>query len=112
MLTVGQISLIAQALGGVPSRREGLQVGQGDGSQRGGQHKDRQNEDRQESQQEGPRHQTPQTKLGHVSDSQDFIPLTFAQRQGDEEREAGEIPLMREQMRRVGTLLQEKVAEE
>ena len=32
--------------------------------------------------------------------------------QGDEDREAREIPLTREQMHRVGTLLQERVAEE
>ena len=32
--------------------------------------------------------------------------------QGDEEREMGEIPLPREQMRQAGTLLQERVVQE
>ena len=36
----------------------------------------------------------------------------FAQMQGDEDREVGEIPLIREQMHRARTLLQESVAEE
>ena len=51
-------------------------------------------------------------ETGQRSESQDYIPLSFAQRQGDEDREAGEIPLTREQMRRAGTLLQERVTEE
>ena len=49
---------------------------------------------------------------GQRSESQDFIPFSFAQRQGNEDREAGEIPLTKEQMRRAGTLLQERVAKE
>ena len=54
----------------------------------------------------------PQTETGQRSDSQDFIPLNFAQMQSGEDPEAGEIPLTREQMRCVGTLLQERVAQE
>ena len=79
MATVAHISLIAQALGGIPSKREGPQVGQIDGSQRIGQQEDHQdNEDRQESQQEGSRQLAPQMETRQRSDSQDFIPLNFA----------------------------------
>ena len=101
--TVAHISLIAQALGGIPGRREGPQAGQGESIRRS---------DRQESQQEGSRQTAPQTETGQRSDSQDFIPLSFAQMQGDEDRNVGEISFMREQMRRAGTLLQERVAQE
>ena len=112
-MTVAHMSLIAQALGGIPCRREGPQAGQADGSQRSGQQEDRQDDEvRQESQQEGSRQLAPQMEPGQRSESQDYIPLSFAQMQGDEDREAGEIPLTREQMRRAGTLLQERVAEE
>ena len=103
MSTVAHISLIAQALGGIPGGREGPQAGQGESSQRS---------DRQESQQEGSRQPAPQRESGQRSDSQDFIPLNLAQMQGEEEHEAGEVPLPREQMRWPGTLLQERVAQE
>ena len=103
MSTLAHISLIAQALGGIPGRREGPQAGQGESSQRS---------DCQESQQEGSGQPAPQEELGQRSDSQDFIPLNFAQAQSREGPEAGEIPLTREQMRRAGTLLQERVAQE
>ena len=113
LATVAHMSLIAQALGGIPSRRKGPQAGQGDGSQRIGQQEDRQDdEDRQESRQEGLGQLAPQKEPGQRSESQDFIPLSFAKMQGDEDHEAGEIPLTREQMRRAGMLLQERVAEE
>ena len=92
-----------QALGGIPSRTEGPQAGQGESNQQS---------DRQESQQEGFGQLAPQEELGQRSDSQDFILLNFAQAQSGEGPEAGEIPLSREQMRHVGTLLQERVAQE
>ena len=91
--TVAHMLLIAQALGGIPSIREGPQAGQGDGSQRIGQQEDCQDdEDRQESQQEASKQLAPQMEPGQRSESQDFIPLSFAQRQGDEDREAGKFP--------------------
>ena len=54
----------------------------------------------------------PQMDTGQRSDSQDFIPLNFAKMQSGEDPEAGEIPLTREQMRRAGMLLQERVVQE
>ena len=111
--TVAHISLIVQALGATPSRRKGPQTDQGDGSQRLGQQEDRQDDgDLQESQQEGSRQMGPQMETGQRRDSQDFILLSFAQRQSDEDHEAGENPLTNKQMRRAGTLLQERVVEE
>ena len=92
--TVAHILLIAQALGGISSRREGPQT------------------DQEESQQEGSGQPAPQEEPGQRSVSQDFIPLSFAQAQSGEGPEAGEIPLSREQMRRAGMLLQERVAQE
>ena len=92
--TVAHILLLAQALGGMSSRREGPQM------------------DQEESQQEGSGQPAPQEEPGRSSISQDFIPLSFAQAQSGEGPEAGEIPLSRGQMRRVGVLLQEKVEQE
>ena len=92
--TVAHISLIAQALGGISSRKEGPQT------------------DQEESQQEGSGQPAPQEEPGQRSVSQDFIPLSFAQAQSGEGPEVGEIPLSREQMRRAGMLLQERVAQE
>ena len=61
MSTVAQILLIAQALGGIPSRGEGPQAGLSESSQRLGQQADHQEEgDRQESQQAGSERPTPQ----------------------------------------------------
>ena len=63
--------------------------------------------------QAGPVGLTPQAEIGQRSDSQDFIPLSFAQTQTEgEEQEAGELPMTREQMRQAGSLLQERVAQE
>ena len=92
--TVAHILLLAHALGGMSSRREGPQM------------------DQEESQQEGSGQPAPQEEPGRSSISQDFIPLSFAQTQSGEGPEAGEIPLSRGQMRRAGVLLQEKVAPE
>ena len=100
--TVAHISLLARALGGITSRRESPQTDQGKSPQRS---------ERQGSQQEGSGQPAPQAELGQRSDSQDFIPLSFAQAQSGEEPEAGEIPLSREQMRRAGMLLQERVTQ-
>ena len=94
--TVAHISLIAQVLGGIPGRREGPQAGQGESSQRS---------DRQESQQEGSGQPAAQEEPGQRSDSQDFIPLNFAQTQSGEGPQVGEIPLTKEQMRHAGVLL-------
>ena len=101
--TVAHISLIAQALGGISRGRGGPQMDQGEINQQS---------DRQESQQAGSGPLAPQEEPGQRSDSQDFIPLSFAQAQGGDRPEAGEIPLSREQMRCVGMLLQERVEQE
>ena len=101
--TVAHISLLAQALGGMSSRREDPRTDQGESNQQ---------TDREGSQQEGSGQPAPQKDPGQKSDSQDFIPLNFAQAQSGEEPEAREIPLSREQMRRVGALLQKRVAQE
>ena len=81
--TVAHILLIVQALGGIPGRREGPQADQGESNQRS---------DRQESQQEGSGQPAPQEEPGQRSDSQDFIPLNFAQVQSGEGPEAGKPP--------------------
>ena len=100
-------------LGGIPSRGGGPQTGPSESSRRLGRQADHQEEgDCQESQQEGSGQPAPREEPGQRSDSQDFIPLNFAQAQSGESLEAGEIPLTREQMRRAGTLLQERVAQE
>ena len=73
--TVAQISLLAQAMGGIPAGRRDPQTGQDAWGQR---------QERQAAQQEdgagqaGAARPTPQEETGQRSDSQDFIPLTFA----------------------------------
>ena len=68
--TVAQISLIAQALSGIPGKGEGPQAGPSESSQRLGQHADHQEEgDRQESRQAGSGRPAPQEELGQRSDS-------------------------------------------
>ena len=81
--TVAHILLIAQALGGISSKREGPQMDQGESNQRS---------NRQESQQEGSGQLAPQEEPGQRSDSQAFIPLNFAQAQSGEGPEAGKFP--------------------
>ena len=98
--TVAQISLLARALGGISADRGSLQTGQSEGSQ----------PQEHQAAQTAP---TPQEEIGQRSDSQDFIPLSFAQAQtAGEEQEAGELPITREQMRQAGALLQERVTQE
>ena len=105
--TMAQISLLAQALGGFPADRRDPQTGQGQQQER---QAAPQEEDAGQASPAGP---TPQEDVGQRSDSQDFIPLTFAQTQGgQDERELGELPLSREQMRQAGSLLQARVAQE
>ena len=103
--TMAQISLLAKAMGGISAEK-----GMSEGSQP---------QERQAAQQErrdeqaGPSRLTPQAEISQRSESQDFIPLSFAQTQtADEEHEAGELPMSREQMRQAGSLLQERVARE
>ena len=105
--TMAQISLLAQALGGFPADRRDPQTGQGQQQER---QAAPQEEDAGQASPAGP---TPQEDVGQRSDSQDFIPLTFAQTQGgQDERELGELTLSREQMRQAGSLLQARVAQE
>ena len=82
------------------------------GSQRHEQQAAQQEEgDGQASRQTGLEQPTPQEELGRRSDSQDYIPLSFAQarsRGGEEERELGELPFTREQRRHAGSLSQEQ----
>ena len=111
--TVAQLTMIAQALGRHPSRRVDPQAGQKESSQRTDPQTDQPEIDEQQgSQQAGSGQLAPQVEPEPRSDSQDFIPLSFAQAQSGEEPETGEIPLSREQMRRAGMLLQESVAQE
>ena len=99
--TMAQISLLAQALGGFPADRRDPQTGQGQQQER---QAAPQEEDARQASPTGP---TPQEAVSQRSDSQDFIPLPFAQTQGgQDERELGELPFSREQMRQAGSLLQ------
>ena len=77
--TVAQISLLAQAMGGTLASRRDPQTGQSEGSQRQEQQTAQQEEG---AGQPGSVRLIPQEDVGQRSDSQDFIPLTFAQAQG------------------------------
>ena len=115
VLAVAQISLLAQALGGIPAGRGGPQMGLSEGSHRQEQQTAQQEEgDGQASRQVGSERSAPQEEPGQHSDAQYYRPLSFAQVQskGEEERELGELPFTREQMRQAGTMLQARVAQE
>ena len=105
---MAQISLLAQAMGGLPIGKRDPQMGQSEGSRR----QERQAAQQKEcARQAGSARPTPQEEFGQRSDSQDFIPLSFAQAQSKEgECELGELPLTKEQMPQAGLLLQECIA--
>ena len=98
-------------MGGIPAGRRDPQTGQSEGSQRQELQAARQDDGAGQAETKRP---TPQEEFGQRSDSQDFIPLSFAQTHGGEEaeRELGQLPFTREQMRQAGSMLQERVAQE
>ena len=95
-------------MGGIPAGRRDPQMGQ----DAWGQRQERQAAHQEEgARQAGAARPTPQEEIGQRSDSQDFIPLNFAQAQREEEeRKLGELLFTREQLRHDGSLLQERVA--